>query len=90
MEVGPTREGLVDGILETALYVDDLGRAAAFYRGLLGPAGCRSLPLMPSRARSASLVSFTPSVGGFPRLWREKRCSQALPGLQAESRGCGR
>ena len=27
---------LVDGILETALYVDDLGRAASFYEGLLG------------------------------------------------------
>lgn len=28
--------GLVDGVLETALYVDDLARAAAFYEGLLG------------------------------------------------------
>jgi catechol 2,3-dioxygenase-like lactoylglutathione lyase family enzyme len=36
MEVRPTREGLVDGILETALYVNDLGRAAAFYQGVLG------------------------------------------------------
>lgn len=27
---------LVDGVLETALYVDDLPRAAGFYEGLLG------------------------------------------------------
>ncbi len=27
---------LIDGVLETALYVDDLPRAAAFYEGLLG------------------------------------------------------
>jgi len=32
------RAGLIDGILETALYVDDLARAAAFYEGLLGMA----------------------------------------------------
>ncbi|HMO31335.1 VOC family protein [Enterovirga sp.] len=28
--------GLVDGVLETALYVEDLDRAAAFYEGMLG------------------------------------------------------
>ena len=33
-ETAPSR--LVDGVLETALYVDDLPRAAAFYEGLLG------------------------------------------------------
>jgi catechol 2,3-dioxygenase-like lactoylglutathione lyase family enzyme len=27
----------LDGILETALYVDDVGRAVAFYRDVLGP-----------------------------------------------------
>ena len=35
----------LDGVLETALYVDDLGRAARFYEGLLG------LPVLASDAR---------------------------------------